>query len=139
MCLTEKETSLKEAMRAGEKMERTGLVHIISISSGRIGIGQLSHPSEIGRQTINRRLNTVELILYLATMQFWDSTGKESNLLKSIRYMESKNNELMTIESFLSKEDNKLKTITGAYTTMSKPYSHCNGVGSMSRFISGGH
>lgn len=64
---TEKETSIKEAMRAGKKM---GMVHIFKNSSGMIGIGLLIHPLEIERQTINRLLSTVELILYLATTQF---------------------------------------------------------------------
>lgn len=80
MCLTERGTSTKEAMRVGGKMVK---VHIISIFSEMIGIGRLIHPSEIRVPTSGELQETGQTIHYHITTQFWDLTGNA----KSYQYL----------------------------------------------------
>lgn len=75
MCLIEKETNTKEAMRAGGKMT---LVRIISSSSEMIGIGRLMLPSETEGLTTAARLliKKIQAIHYHIITQCWVLTGK---------------------------------------------------------------
>lgn len=67
MCSIERGTNTKAAMRAGGKMVK---VHTISISSEKIGIGKLIHPSKTGGITTGRLLGKMQAIYYRITTQY---------------------------------------------------------------------
>lgn len=84
MCLTERGTNTKKAMRAGGKMIMI-MVLIITISSEMIGTGKQIHPTEIRGQISDNLLETMEASHYHITTLFWALTGNaiitESNPL----------------------------------------------------------
>ena len=72
MYLIGREINPKGTMRAGAVMVQ---VHIINISSGKIGIGRLIHHTEIRRLISGRLLEAMLVGCCLITTQFWVLTG----------------------------------------------------------------
>lgn len=73
MCLIERRTSTKGAMRAGRKVVQG---HIINISSEKTGIGKLIHPIKITEPITGKLQEQVRVIHYRIIIRFWVWTGE---------------------------------------------------------------